>query len=93
MKLHDFETFRELSSYAISELKRDEPNCFNGEISYRKYRIAVELVDEPVEVLQERIQKLWDECENHHHWKPLQAAAKSLGMARLDFATQRRHKK
>jgi hypothetical protein len=30
-------------------------------------------------ILAERLQKLWDECDNHHHWTPLRNTAKQIG--------------
>lgn len=56
------------------------PTCFNGNVSFRQYRVTVEQVSEPVEVLFERLREMWRKCDNHHHWWPLQAAAKSIGM-------------
>jgi len=75
----EFETFREFLLYDISNLKQDEPSCFNQIVRIRKFRVVIEPVEEPVEVLQERIQKLWDECDNHHHWDPLESVARELG--------------
>ena len=78
--MEEFETFAELSNYQKRNLIFDEPCCFNGQVSVRKYKHTVELVDEPIEVIQARIQKLWDECDNHHHWQALKAAAKTYGL-------------
>jgi hypothetical protein len=75
-----FETFTELGQWHIGNMTRKEPSCFNGCVSFKKYRVTIEEVEEPVEVYQERIQKMWDECNNHHHWNPLKAAAKSVGL-------------
>ena len=74
-----FETFRTLPSYDISNIKKDNPSSFNGNIEFRKYKVTVEPIDEPFEVLSERIQLMWDKCDNFHHWNPLKAAAKSIG--------------
>ena len=79
----DFETFTSVNSYQVGSLKSDSPTCSNGVVRVAKYRVRVEPVDEPVEVIQARIQKLWDECDNSHHWGPLQAAAAKYGMPRL----------
>lgn len=56
-----------------------EPNCFNGFVSVIKYRITYEVIEEPVEVIHERLEKLWSESDNHHHYTPLQNAAKKHG--------------
>jgi len=74
-----FETFKTLSSYYIDQIKQDEPSSFNGNIEFRKYKVTIELIDEPLEVLEERLQTMWDHCGIYHHWKPLREAAKSIG--------------
>lgn len=73
------ETFREVGEYEISGMRDAEPSCFNYKVSFRKYRITVELVDEPSEILGARLEKMWIECANHHHWQPLENAAASIG--------------
>lgn len=75
-----FETFREFGSWERGRVEQNEPSCFNGKVSIRKYRITVEEVDEPKEVLEARLRKLWRECDNHHHWRPLHAEAEKLGI-------------
>ena len=92
-KIKTFETFREISSYEISNLKQDNPSSFNGNISFRKYKITIEPIDESFEILSERLQKLWDECGNHHHWSPLEAAAQSIGYTLVGFAGSKKTKK
>jgi len=74
------ETFRNPSSYWLRQLEQDEPSAFNGIVEVRKYRVTVELIDEPDDVIRDRIQKLWDECDNHHQWQPLKAMAKKYGL-------------
>lgn len=74
-----FETFRTLSSYDISNIKKDAPSSFNGNIEFRKYKVTVEPVDESFEILSERLQTMWDKCDNFHHWNPLKSAAKLIG--------------
>jgi len=74
--MKEFETFKELSSYGISGLMEKEPSCFNSRVRVRRYKIIYELIDEPIEVIQKRIQELWDENDNHYNWGALEAAAK-----------------
>jgi hypothetical protein len=74
-----FETFKTLSSYDISNIKKDAPSSFNGNVEFRKYKVTVEPVDESFEILSERLQTMWDKCDNFHHWNPLKSAAKSIG--------------
>jgi hypothetical protein len=56
------------------------PSCFNGEVSIRRFRITVELIDEPKEVLAERLRGLWRGTKNHHNSGPLQREAEALGI-------------
>lgn len=73
------ETFNP-SSYQLSQLSGfNEPSCYNGDVRFKRYKITVEPIEEPVEVYQERLQKLWDDSDNYHHSNPLQNAAKSIG--------------
>jgi hypothetical protein len=74
------ETFRTIGGYELSSLTQKEPTCFNGKVRVRKTRITVELIDEPIEVIQERIQKLWDENKNHHNWGPLVSIGKEYNL-------------
>lgn len=74
----EIETFREIKGYFFYQLKKDHPSCFNGMVEVEKYKIIIEKIIEPKEVYQERLQKLWDECDNHNHWEPLKATAKRL---------------
>lgn len=76
MKKIEFETFRKINDYNIKNLTQEAPDCFNGVVSVKKYKITVEEVKEPVEVIQERIQKLYDENKNYHNSLPIQAVAK-----------------
>jgi hypothetical protein len=75
----EIETFREPDSHWLGQLRQDKPSCLNGDVRIRRYRIVAELIDEPVEVVAARLQELWDECDNHHHWDPLRAAARRIG--------------
>lgn len=75
-----FETFRDIGTFEVNNLKQEDPSCFNGMVRVRKYRVTVERLDEPDEVVIARLRKLWAECNNHHHRAPLLAAAKALGL-------------
>lgn len=72
------ETFRNPDGYWLTQIKQDEVSSFNGRIEIEKYRVTVEKIEEPIEVLQQRIQYLWDVCDNHHHVKPIRERAKKL---------------
>ena len=80
MSIESFETFRKIDAHEKRQIAKDEPSCFNGMVRVRKYKITTELVDEPIEVIQARIQKMWDECTNHHNWNSLQKEAAKYGL-------------
>ncbi len=75
-----FRTYRKLDAYDQRQLRHDAPSCFNRMVRVRQYKITVELIDEPDEVIRARLQKLWDECDNWHHWEPLKKEAKKYGL-------------
>lgn len=78
-KIIEFETFSQIDYWEIGNLERKEPTSFNGSVNFKKYKVTIEEVIEPDEVYAKRIQKLWDECDNHHQWTPLKKAADSIG--------------
>lgn len=79
-----FETFMPFGDYQELALTQGNPSVFNGMCRFRKYRVTVEAIDEPIEVLRQRVQDLFDSNDNDHNWNCLQAAAKSLGMGILE---------
>jgi len=87
------ETFQPVDSWREEQLTRKEPWCFNMGVGIRKYRITIEEVEEPKEVLEARLRKLWRECDNHHHWQPLQAVAKQIGIVLTHAERRPRDKK
>jgi hypothetical protein len=76
-----FETFRRMDAWTLSQhLRQDQTSCFNGNVEVRKYRVTIEEIEEPVEVLRERLQDLWDHMQyNMHSHAPMQAVAADLG--------------
>lgn len=74
------ETYRE-PSWELRHLESREPAVFNGVVAIRRYRVTAELIDEPIEVLRERLMKLWRQSERNHHSRgPMRAVAEQLGM-------------
>ena len=69
----------------MARMTQSHPSCFNGVVSFKRYRVTVEEIEEPLEVYAERLRKLWRECDNHHHFDPIRGAAKQLGID-LDHA-------
>jgi len=78
-KPQSIETFREIGKNFKHSLEQKEPSCFNGIVRVQRYRVTVEEIEEPVEVIAERLQKLWDYSDNHHDWQPLKDAANKIG--------------
>lgn len=88
------ETFRDIGDYYLSQMKQEEPSSFNGNVQVRRYRVTVELIDEPNEIIAERIERLWINCDNHHHWQPLKNAATKIGYEiKGEFGSQLKNKK
>lgn len=75
--------------------RNDVPSCLNGVIQVRRYRVTVELIDEPVDDIRARIVGLWRTCDNHHHWDSLRKAAAKVGLelSMNDFGKDRPREK
>lgn len=71
-----YETFNKPT---LPDYNRTTPACFNGLVWIKKYRVTIEEIEEPKEVLSKRLQALWDKCDSHHNWSALRQAAVSLG--------------
>jgi len=56
----EFETYKTISGYDISNLKREEPNAVNF-LSYRRTKITIELIDEPKHILISRLENILSE--------------------------------
>ncbi len=67
-------------TWNLKHYESSDPNVFNGKVAIRRYRVTVELVEEPLEVLQARLKDLWEHCTNCHHRDPLRAEARKLGI-------------
>lgn len=74
------ETFQVIGSYDLHRMTTSEPMCWNGEVKVERYRVTIEKIEEPVEVIHERLRKLWREATNPHHWGPIRAKAKEFGL-------------
>lgn len=70
-----FETFREID---INSLKRD-PDCFNRQVSVRKYKVTIEEIEDSVEEIWARLQELWNKSDNFHNIQPIKEMAKKIG--------------
>lgn len=74
------ETFRDVGPYEMSSLRQDQPTCFNGIVRVHRYRVTFERIDEPDEVIRDRILKLWLESDNIYHVHPLRVVAAKYGL-------------
>lgn len=74
-----YDSFRE--PWGMSMNLTHAPFAFNGAVGVRKYRITVEMVEEPMAVIHERLEQLWLVCDNHHNWGALETAAEKYGYA------------
>lgn len=75
------ETFRDPRGYTLDGLVQNEPSAFNGHVRVHRFRVSVELIPEPDEVIHDRLEKLWVESDNHHDCVPLEYAAHKIGYA------------
>lgn len=87
----EMETMREpqVTSREIWAMIFPAPDAFNGNVHVRKYKITAEMIDEPIEVIQSRIQELWDNCASYQLWEPLKYMASRYGME-LSHDTQKK---
>lgn len=84
------ETFRNPKGYTLNQLIQKEPTCFNSCVDVEKYEITAVKIEEPKEVYRERLQKLWEECVNHHDWTPLKEKANELGVELIGVSGSKR---
>ncbi len=76
----EIETFRKISQYELDRLTLREPYCFNNVVSIEKYRVVVEKIPETLTIYKERLQSLWEQSANHHHYESLLDKATELGI-------------
>jgi hypothetical protein len=74
----EFETYSNLeNSYTLNQLKKDEPSNINF-LEYRKYKVTVELVDEPKDILLGRLEKLLEESKGWNKTKRIKSEIDKL---------------
>ena len=64
----------------LAQLGKTEPNVWNGEVSVKRYRITVEEIEEPAEVLKERLQALLKRRGHIDDVDAIRAEANRLGI-------------
>lgn len=62
-------------------------------VRIKKYRVTIEEIEEPIEVLQDRVKRMWAENQNLHSYAHLEKAAKKLGLTREDLEAAKREKR
>jgi len=77
-KLIEFLTFREIGQLEISNLTQNNPSSFNSCVKIRKYKVIIEEIIEPREVLCYRLEELWINEHNHHNYQALKNEAEQL---------------
>ena len=73
------ETFRDPRGWTLTSLVASEPAAFNGIVQVEKWRIIAEKIDEPREIIFARLETLWRQSDNYHHYDPLARKAEELG--------------
>lgn len=74
--------------YLVQSLRTSrtrEPYIVNGEVGFERYRVTVERIEEPDEVLVARLVDLWETSDNIHDMTPLKKAAKALGATLAEY--------
>ncbi len=74
----EIETYQSPSSVAKELSLSDMPSVSNGILRFRKYRVKIELIEEPVEILHDRLLYLWDKCTNANDAERLRSVADAL---------------
>ena len=84
-------TFREVNCFTLNNLKQEEPSCFNSIVRVIKYKITIEELKEPKEIICERLEKLFVECDNWHDREALERVARKYKYEfKGDFGSKRR---
>lgn len=74
------ETFGKPSDYQIRSLTRAEPYVHNGEVNVDRYRVTIEKIEEPAEVIKGRLEALLQQKHHIDTPKAIRAKAQSLGI-------------
>ncbi len=94
MKTIQLETFKEIGDFEKKLLIKSEPYSYYGAAFIKKFKvtISIEEIPEPLEVYQERIQKLWEECSDSRHYKAIQSEADKIGYKLKGMFGQKRNR-
>lgn len=76
-KKEEFETFRDVTGYTVSQLKQAEPSCINF-LRYKKYKVTIEEIEEPKEVYIERLNNMFDKASTYQTKESIKLELKKL---------------
>lgn len=79
-ELRVIETFFPIEDYEILNWENYQPSCVNGSLNIEKYRITIEKIDEPKQIIKDRLRLLLRKCKNFHHYEAFQKKAKKLNI-------------
>lgn len=57
-----------------------KPDSLNGKVRFERYRVTVEKIEEPLEVLHERLRQIYAEVKGSRRAEAVLEAAKELGV-------------
>lgn len=75
-----FETYRELGPFQLDNLRCEAPSVGNGDVRVVRYRVTVERIEEPFEVIAERVRALYRAESNWHRQDALTGYARKHGI-------------
>ena len=78
--MESFETFKKLGPYERTSLLQKDPSRGSKSVRVVKYKVTVEKIDEPLDVIRARIRKLWEERDDWQDPSSLLAAAKDYNI-------------
>jgi hypothetical protein len=73
------ETFTDIKRL-VRQATQDEPSHLNNEIQVQRYRVTIELIEEPDEVIRDRLLALYDQRGHVDKYRAIRAEAKRLGI-------------
>ncbi len=81
-KTIEFETYKDLTDdYSIANMTKKEPCCVNF-LSYRRYKVKIELIDEPKKILIDRLKNLLEKEKGFNRRSTIKREIKILEYAR-----------
>lgn len=81
-----FETYRVISPFDIDAWTKHEPFVRHGRVCIRRYEVSIKRIEEPVEVLRDRLIYLWRNTEIDDESAALmREAMKDIGMRPDDW--------